>query len=312
MEPNPQECHTWVIYHAECLDGFGAAWAAWKALGKTAHYLPVQHGQPMPELPAGLTLYILDFCYPPEVLCLAASHAKHIVVLDHHVSAKTACEDFLTRTRQLPENLILHFDLERSGCRLAWEYFHSATELPPLLAHVEDRDLWRHQLPGTREITLALYPRLPLPFAEVERLNLTDLRTEGTFLLGYQERILQRLLEAAHPLDLLGVSGLAVNAPTQFASELGEALARRSGTFGLVYHFHGGRNRWECSLRSQDDFDVAALATRLGGGGHRNAAGFKLPANQPPWQVGVGKDASRSCSADSARQSRQSHSLSAE
>lgn len=282
MDPAPNECRTWVLYHGECLDGFGAAWAAWKALGSTAHYLPVQHGEPMPKLPAGLMLYILDFCYPPEVLCLTAARARAIVVLDHHVSAQAACMAFMAKAERPPENLELHFDPAHSGCGLAWKYFHADEPLPQLLAHIEDRDLWRHQLSGTREITLALYPRLPLAFAEVECQELSDLRAEGTLLLRHQERIVQGLLKASHPLTLLGISGLAVNAPTQFASEVGEVLARKSGTFGLVYHFHGGRDRWECSLRSQGDFDVAAIATRLGGGGHRNAAGFKLPANHTP------------------------------
>lgn len=293
MEESPNESPIWVFYHAECLDGFGAAWAAWKVLGEAANYLPVQHGQPIPDLPAGLTLYLLDFCYAPEILCLATARAKEIVVLDHHVSAQAGCAAFLANAGQSPDNLHLHFDLTRSGCRLAWEYFHADEALPPLLAHIEDRDLWRHQLPGTREITLALYPRLPLPFAAVEALELSDLRAEGTLLLRHQECIVQRLLQASHLLTLLGIEGLAVNAPTHYASELGEALARKSGTFGLVYHFHGGRNRWECSLRSQGDFDVSALASQLGGGGHRNAAGFKLPPHQPPWQWNPGNPPGR-------------------
>jgi nanoRNase/pAp phosphatase (c-di-AMP/oligoRNAs hydrolase) len=31
------------------------------------------------------------------------------------------------------------------------------------------------------------------------------------------------------------------------------------------------------SLRSQGSLDVAAIAVRYGGGGHRNAAGFRMP-----------------------------------
>ncbi|NIV11578.1 MAG: bifunctional oligoribonuclease/PAP phosphatase NrnA, partial [Aliifodinibius sp.] len=30
------------------------------------------------------------------------------------------------------------------------------------------------------------------------------------------------------------------------------------------------------SLRSRGDFDVSALAERFGGGGHKNAAGFRV------------------------------------
>jgi hypothetical protein len=279
-----ESSRSWVLYHADCLDGFGAAWAAWQALGEAAHYQPVRHGDPLPELPTGVKLYILDFCYPPELLCAAVTRAEQIVVLDHHISAQTAYERFLQLGGEVPSNLRVHFDQAHSGCVLSWNYFHADQAVPPLLAHLEDRDLWRHQLPGTQEINLALYSRLPVPFAAVESLPLSDLRQEGTVLRRQQHSTVQRLLQARHPLTLLGVEGLAVNAPPQFASDVGEALAHQSGTFGLIYHYHGGRGRWECSLRSQGDFDVAALASRLGGGGHRNAAGFTLAAGCSPWQ----------------------------
>ena len=36
----------------------------------------------------------------------------------------------------------------------------------------------------------------------------------------------------------------------------------------------------KCSLRSQGKVDVAAMAEKFGGGGHLNAAGFRLPMEQ--------------------------------
>ena len=45
----------YVIHHKGCRDGFGAAWAAWTALGHTTpngnpvHYVPSDYGQPPPE-----------------------------------------------------------------------------------------------------------------------------------------------------------------------------------------------------------------------------------------------------------------------
>lgn len=37
-----------------------------------------------------------------------------------------------------------------------------------------------------------------------------------------------------------------------------------------------GNGAFKCSLRSKDDIDVAALAAKMGGGGHKNAAGFSM------------------------------------
>ena len=68
-------------------------------------------------------------------------------------------------------------------------------------------------------------------------------------------------------------SGLAANAPAFLASDLGHELANKSGTFGLVWSM-AGDGQIHCSLRSNGDYDVSAIAKAFGGGGHRNAAGF--------------------------------------
>ena len=275
---------TWVLYHADCLDGFGAAWAAWKALGANAQYQPVRHGDPPPDLPPGCRIYVLDFCYAPELLLDLAAQSERVVIIDHHVSAQAALERYMRVHPAQPANLHVQFDLAHSGCVLAWRHFHPGQPLPPLLAHIEDRDLWRHDLPGTREINRALFLRLPLAFEAVEDLSLVELKQEGKVLQRQLQQSVQGLFAQCHAMTVLGYSGLAVNAPGQFASDLGEALAIESGSFGLVYQFNGQRNCWECSLRSRGEFDVATLAARWGGGGHRNAAGFTLDASRMPWR----------------------------
>ena len=39
-----------VLYHANCYDGFGAAWAAWRKLGDDGVvYQAVNYGDPLPQ-----------------------------------------------------------------------------------------------------------------------------------------------------------------------------------------------------------------------------------------------------------------------
>jgi len=38
-----------IIYHADCPDGFGAAYAAWKKFGDKASYLPCYMPAPVPD-----------------------------------------------------------------------------------------------------------------------------------------------------------------------------------------------------------------------------------------------------------------------
>ena len=51
-----------VIYHANCTDGFGAAYAAWKLLGDRADYHPAKYGEAPPDV-SGKNVVVLDFSY---------------------------------------------------------------------------------------------------------------------------------------------------------------------------------------------------------------------------------------------------------
>ena len=67
--------------------------------------------------------------------------------------------------------------------------------------------------------------------------------------------------------------GLAANCLPHLQSDVGHELANQSGTFGLLW-FIDKDNVCRCSLRSNGEYDVSAIAKAFGGGGHRNAAGF--------------------------------------
>ena len=120
----------WVLYHGHCLDGFASAWAAWISLGNSAHYRAVHHHTPLPEIPEGITLYLLDFCYPIDVLVAASKQAHKIIVLDHHISAQKDYQAFLEHST-LPSNLDITFIQEQSGCVITWHYFQGKAAVPP-------------------------------------------------------------------------------------------------------------------------------------------------------------------------------------
>jgi oligoribonuclease NrnB/cAMP/cGMP phosphodiesterase (DHH superfamily) len=260
-----------VIYHADCLDGFGAAWCAFKTFGSKARYVAARFGEPFPKHSKDCEIYILDFCYLPEVLLKVSEEAKTITIIDHHVTAIERFENVV-----LPENIRLNFDLNHSGCVLAWQHFFTGKDVPMILQHIEDRDLWRFELAGTKEITSALYEQFPITFKAFEKLRLSQLLSVGKIQVAQFSKMVTRLSKNAHAVELLGFKGLAVNAPSFFASELGNLLAEKSGTFGMTYHFDGKKNQWIIGLRSIGDFDVGKIAVKFGGGGHVNAAGFSF------------------------------------
>ena len=67
---------------------------------------------------------------------------------------------------------------------------------------------------------------------------------------------------------------VACNAPAKYASELGNVLAKQTGSMAAIYAYDGSRQEWQFSLRSIGDFDVSVIAKVYGGGGHLNSSGF--------------------------------------
>ena len=270
-----------VIYHADCVDGFTAAWSAWRALGQHATYLPTHHGTTPPDV-TGRDVYLLDFAYPRATCVDLAQQAGSFLVLDHH---KTALQEL----GDLP---FARLDMEQSGAGLAWRHFHPDEPAPRLVLAVEDGDLWRHEIPQTRSIylRLSLEPRTFANWNAIAAQTATAegfeaFAKEGRFLLEEREFEVERLLLKRYEVMLEGERGLAAEGQAYYRSELGHRLAELSGTFGMVWYARG--NSYHVSLRSIGEYDVERLARRFGGGGHRNAAGFTLSDRSLLQQVAV-------------------------
>jgi hypothetical protein len=268
------------FYHGGCPDGLGAAWAVRRAWGESGRYEPRGHdeGLPLAEL-RGATVAFVDMAPANGALRALVHVAAHVLVLDHHVSSR----DRLLADTALGADLRsgghhVRFDLEHSGAVLAWQHFHGEAPLPELLAYVEDQDLWRFELPRSREVNAAVASH-PLRFEAWDRLAETpaaELAEQGMPLLRAQQAEVERALTGAAPVWIGGLRLEAVNAVFHRA-QIGHELAARAAhgsPAGAVFRVAG--RRVDVSLYSIGELDVAALAARFGGGGHRNAAGFSV------------------------------------
>jgi nanoRNase/pAp phosphatase (c-di-AMP/oligoRNAs hydrolase) len=75
-----------------------------------------------------------------------------------------------------------------------------------------------------------------------------------------------------------GKDVLVVNSP-HWMSEIGAALSPKCD-FAVIWFYDHETRQVKVSLRAHhEDSDVSEVAKRFGGGGHRKAAGFNLPAN---------------------------------
>lgn len=273
----------YVVYHAECLDGFGAAWAAFQALGhqtnngNPVHYIPSKYGESPPDTDPEGQLYILDFSYNRTTMeALHLKHGGRLTLLDHH---KTAMEELQGR---IPG---CHFDMEKSGAIMAWDFFNPFTKPPELLDYVQDRDLWQWRLPQSRALNTALKEK-PMEFDAWSSLSVKDLIEEGQGLMQEAYERIDAILESQIRIEIGQERAPAVE--TEFMpSETAEVMLQRNPDASCVAVFHHSTSReglpaTKFSLRSRGDFDVSKMAKAEGGGGHAAAAGFMtLDVNEP-------------------------------
>ncbi len=277
-----------VIFHYPCLDGFTAAWACWLK-HPDAEFVHGVHGQAPPDC-TGRDVMLLDFSYKWPVMTEIIKQAKSVLILDHH---KSAAEDLsgLDTFLELNDNVNVVFDMEKSGARLAWEYFHGhgIGARPMLIDYVEDRDLWKFKFPLTREITAALFS-YEYDFQQWNALADVLNTKEGERHLTEAGRAIERKhhKDIAELLKItrimrefnLGYWGKqpyvpVANMPYTMASDAANLMAE-GHPFAATYYINGDG---DCvfSLRSREDgVDVSEIAKQYGGGGHKHAAGFKI------------------------------------
>ena len=288
-----------VLFHKNCLDGFSASFAVWKAFGNEAYYRPIQYGDiksiddvhKLGDLKRNI--YIIDFSFSKEIMDYIISESITTTWLDHH---KTGFEmwcgmeyNIATAFMCSSSKLDIILDNNRSGALIAWEYFHPGTKIPVFIKHVDDGDRWQFKMEHTKAFTKAIWSYAPWTFDmfnemffndNVEEQNYMELILEGNAILKAHDANVQSVLRGATRPCKIRVrddvlSGLAANCPPHLQSDVGHALAKQSNTFGLLWYINKD-NLCLCSLRSIGDYDVSALAKYFGGGGHRAAAGFTI------------------------------------
>jgi len=237
-----------LVFHGGCPDGFGAAWAARRAWGDDARYIPRSHDDDFdPERFEDELVVFADISLPNHLLRHLGEVAGEVLILDHHLTARDhfasdpSVENALTANGHR-----VHFDLERSGAMLAWNHFHPGEPAPDLLRYVQDQDL------------------------------IENLAEEGRPIVRAERIEVERAVSLAHPVAIGKLRIEAVNARHPRAA-IGHKLAKRAKygqPWGIVYRLAG--SRVDCSIYSLGDCDASAIATQFGGGGHRNASGFSV------------------------------------
>ena len=275
-----------VIFHRDN-DGYAAASVAYSKFGDDAEYIHVQYGEDPPVRLASLTsedeVYILDFSYS-RVICEEINlRCGKLVILDHHETAE----------EELKGLDYAIFDQEHSGNVLAYKYFHKNEILTTFHELIQDYDLWRFKYGDeTRALNLGLdsiYPDKKDTKAFLAAMiklndpsNLEKVLEVGRILRKKQVNEVNKVKYSRDGYKLVEFHGIrfAMYNTGHNINELAEALYNdpEVDTDATLSYFVNNKTV-VFNMRSSKTSGIAVnkIAKAMGGGGHKNAAGFPLP-----------------------------------
>jgi len=285
-----------IFFHANCNDGSAAATVFYSKFEDEVDYKAVTHGENCNiEICKDRVVYFVDFVFPNETMKEIKNVCSKLVVLDHH---KTAYQ----RLEGIEYEGVL--DMTKSGAMLAFNYLYpnysvdavdeDGNKTVTVLELIQDRDLWTglHK-PYTTQFYNYLCTLAPFSYetrkdwfdqlfyrncqGELYVIELYELKHGypdldiGESIQKYKDTLTKNSINRASVVEFLGYQVLATNETANF-SEVAGALAEKA-LFGVAYYVNN-EGDYVYSLRSKG-FDVASLAEKAGGGGHKMAAGCK-------------------------------------
>jgi oligoribonuclease NrnB/cAMP/cGMP phosphodiesterase (DHH superfamily) len=194
------------------------------------------------------------------------------------------------------ENVEIILKMEYSGCQLTWDYFYPDIARPWFVDYVGDRDLWKWELPNSREINSAFYHceyindrKLEL-LDELNNEDIDKLINIGKTVIEVQNKIINtQLKQSIECIFNVGETKYNVRVGCinrDLRSDLGNAMCTvplKNGDlpdFSIVWNYDIIVNSWYISMRgTKNSPDLSVISKHFGGGGHTRASGFESKEN---------------------------------
>ncbi len=242
---------------------------------KKVSFIPCQHQKPPPNV-SGKNVLMCDFSYKYNILKDMIVSANKFCILDHHVSAEKDLKN-VSDSHKI-------FDKSHSAAYIVWAYFFGEANIPLFVRYVEDNDIWAKRMPNTKAFTSFIF-NLPKTFDIYEKF-LDDSYVTNTVLPIGEGMQKQNDSYITDGVKKVAMNFMLIDSKLYFIatvntailkSEIGNAVFNSypNANFAVCHSQNGFTGENYLSLRSMDTAtDVEVIASKFGGGGHRNAAGI--------------------------------------
>jgi oligoribonuclease NrnB/cAMP/cGMP phosphodiesterase (DHH superfamily) len=279
MKPNEID---YVIYHGDCIDGYASAFACYyyNKINKTKKKITYIAGvyQKRPPMVSNKNVLICDFSYKNKTLKEMIKDANKLIILDHHKSAEKDLRDIDTQHK--------HFNIKHSGAYITWAYFFGEKNIPMMIHYIQDNDIFKKEFSETKAFTSFIF-NIPKTFDAYEKFLNDDYINKTVIPIG-EGMIKQNETYINEGVKKAAVNFLFIDNKLYFVatvntsimkSEIGNQLFNTYEhiNFAICYSKNIYTGETYLSLRSIDKAtDVEEIASKFGGGGHRNAAGLSV------------------------------------
>ena len=258
-----------IIYHRDCPDGFCAAFIA-QMKYPTAALVGTTYGWPVPyDAVREKDVLVVDFSWKRDECVALQGISKFFHILDHHITAQAELGGLPFAT----------FDMNRSAAALTFDelfFYEDPLVRPWYVDYVQDRDLWRWELPRSKEVSgfIMALPHTVEAWSCLDKMTWEQAADKGDAIRLHIEHYVEKVSAQAQWGFVNGKTVAVANAPYTNISDVCNRLCE-TAEIGLGW-FERGDGMMQFSLRSVGDLDVSEIAKKLGGGGHKNASGFQV------------------------------------
>ncbi len=273
------------IYHSRDFDGFCSA-AIVKRKYPDAKFIGWDYGMPIPELPEGEPITMVDISFPMDVMQKVFEKSKSMLWIDHHISA---INDYIDFERDKKERWLAVIDSSKAACELTWDFFFGEETMPNAVFLLGVYDTWRLKddpiwneevIPfqyGMKAVcnSFETFPALFLNnFDTTKKIYINNFIAGGKEIIRY-ERIQNegKCNLTAFKREFVGLKAICINENVPGSRVFDSVWSPEKYDIMISFCYTG--KDWRVSLYTEKpEIDVSEICKKYGGGGHKGAAGF--------------------------------------
>ena len=296
-----------VFYHAPCLDGSAAAWAAYKKWGDGAQYIGINHASLeatkrliLDNVDEDTHAVFADYTPPRQLMDEIAGRVKAVSVYDHHASAIRAMDGYRN------DKVTMVFDEDRSGAAIVYDELFNKRRRPQVVELAQMIDL--EQTNRKDFFSIAAYLD-SLPIADIneaveslDKVNdwaLEEIIKRGQSIRGYHATAIEKAIDSmvwtkasvlpnTDPVYVPLINANPHHLGREFSIRLRE-LAEKSPPGFAALSWYEDKGIVRVSVRTNAIPDAGKIAAHigskelgygLGGGGHPASAAAQFTVEQ--------------------------------